>query len=63
MRRIVAVRLSVANRYLVVIGVNFAKSQEAVPMIAVLDKCRLQRRFNAGNLGEVDVTLYLLLSG
>src|SRR5580704_14901060 len=32
-------------------------------MVAVIDKCRLQRGFNAGNFGEVDITLYLLLSG
>ena len=32
-------------------------------MVAVIDKCRLQRGFNASNLGEVDITLYLLLSG
>ena len=31
-------------------------------MITVIDECSLQRGFDAGNLGEVDISLYLLLS-
>jgi hypothetical protein len=41
--------------------VNLAEGEETVPIAAVVDEGGLQRRLDASNLGEVDVTLYLFL--
>src|SRR6185437_7743146 len=46
-----------------VVGVDFRKGEEAVPVAAVIDERRLQRRFDAGDLGEVDVTAKLFAVG
>ena len=35
-------RLPVGDRDLIIVGMNFAESQEAVPIAAVVDECRLQ---------------------
>lgn len=53
-------RLTIGDGDLVVIGVDFAESEKAVAVAAVFDEGGLQRRFNARNLGEVDVTAELL---
>ena len=42
---------------------DFAEGEEAVPIAAEIDESRLQRRFDSGYLGEVDVALDLLVIG
>jgi hypothetical protein len=42
---------------------NFAEGEEAVAIAAKVDKSRLQRWFNPGYLGEVDIALDLLVFG
>ena len=53
-------RLPVGDRDLIVVGMDFGKRQEAVAVAAVIDEGRLQRRLNARDLGEIDVTAQLL---
>ncbi len=36
---------------LIIIGVDFAEGQEAVAVSAIVDECRLERRFDPGYLG------------
>ncbi len=56
-------RLPVGDRDLIVVGMNFAEGQEAVAVAAVVDERRLQRRFDARNLGEIDVAAELFAVG
>lgn len=57
-------RLPVGDGDLVIIGMNFAEGEEAMAVAAIFDESRLQRRFNAGDLGEVDIAAKLFaLSG
>jgi hypothetical protein len=57
-------RLTVGDRNLIVVRMDFAERKEAVAISAVFDECSLQRRFDAGNLGQIDVTAQLFaLSG
>jgi hypothetical protein len=56
-------RLPIRDRDLVVVGMDFAESQEAMAVAAILDEGRLQRRLYAGNLGEVDVAAQLFALG
>ena len=42
---------------------DFAERQEAVPVAAIFDEGGLQRRFDARDLGEVDVAAQLLALG
>ena len=53
-------RLPVGDRNLIVVGMDFGERQEAVAVAAVIDERRLQRRFDARDLGEIDVTAQLL---
>ena len=53
-------RLPVGDRDLVIVGMDFGERQEAVAVAAVIDERRLQRRFNPGDFGEVNVTAKLL---
>ena len=53
-------RLPVGDRNLIVVGMDFREGQKAVAVAAVIDKCRLQRRLNPGDFGEIDVTAKLL---
>ena len=46
---------------LVIIGVDFAKGEEAVAIAAIVDERRLERRFDPSYLGEIDVTLELFV--
>ena len=46
---------------LIVVGVDLAERQEAVPLAAIVDECGLQRRFDPRHLGEIDVAFQLLL--
>jgi len=55
--------LAVGLRDLVIIGVDFAEGQEAVAVAAIIDECRLQRRFDAGHLGKIDIPFELLVLG
>jgi len=55
--------LAVGDRYLVVIGMNFAERQKPVPVSAVVDEGGLKRRLHAHHLGQVDVPLELFLAG
>ena len=48
-------RLTIGHRDLVVVGMDFVEGEEAVPVAAVLDEGRLQRRLNARHLGEIDI--------
>ena len=54
---------AVCLRNLIVVGVDFAEGEEAVPVAAEIDERRLQAGFYSGYLGEVDVTLDLLVFG
>ncbi|WP_456732587.1 hypothetical protein [Bradyrhizobium sp. USDA 3364] len=56
-------RLTVGDRDLVVVGMDFAEGQEAVPVAAILDEGSLQRRLYARDLGEVNVAAQLLALG
>ncbi|GBD42403.1 hypothetical protein HRbin39_01794 [bacterium HR39] len=55
--------LPVGLRDLVVVGMDLAEGQEAVPIAAVVDEGGLQRRFDPDDLGEIDVTLELTAAG
>ena len=46
---------------LIIIRVDFAEGQEAVAVATEIDERRLQRRFDPGYLGEIDVALDLLV--
>ena len=48
-------RLTVGDRNLVVIRMNFRESQKPVAIAAVVDEGRLQRRLDAHDLGEINV--------
>ena len=53
--------LTVGDRDLIVVGVNFSKGEEAVAVAAVIHEGRLKRRLNARHLGEIDIAPELLL--
>ncbi len=48
---------AVGDGDLIVVGVDFREGEEAVPVAAILDERRLERRFDADDLREVDVAL------
>ena len=53
----------VADRDAVIVRMDFAEGEEAVPVAAIIDKGGLQRRFDPRYLRKVDVAFYLLLGG
>ena len=55
--------LTVGNRNLVVVGMDFTEGEEAVAISAVFDERGLKRGFNARDLGEIDVAAQLLALG
>ncbi|WP_409334504.1 hypothetical protein [Bradyrhizobium jicamae] len=55
--------LTVGDRNLVVVGMDFAEGQEAVPVSAIFDEGGLQRRLYARDLGEIDIAAQLLALG
>ena len=55
--------LTVGDRDLIIIGMDFAEGQKAVAVTAILDEGRLQRGFYPRDLGEVDVAAQLLALG
>jgi hypothetical protein len=56
-------RLTVGDRDLIIVGMDFAEGEEAVAVAAIFDEGRLQRRFYARDLGEVDIAAQLLALG
>jgi hypothetical protein len=56
-------RLTVGDRDLVIVGMDFAEGEEAVAVAAIFDEGRLQRRLYARDLGEVDIAAQLLALG
>src|SRR3546814_17849958 len=49
---------------MIIIGMNFGKSEKAVAIAAIIHKSSLKRRFNPCYLGEIDVSFELfVLSG
>jgi len=57
-------RLTIGDRDLIIVRMNFAEGKKAVAVAAVFDKGSLKRRLNARDLGEVDVAAKLFaLSG
>src|SRR5580704_10265772 len=52
--------LPVGDRDLVVVGVDFAKRQEAVAIAAVIDESGLQRGLDPRHLRQIDVAAELL---
>ena len=55
--------LTVGDRNLIIIGMDFAEGQEAMAVAAILYEGRLQRWLYARNLGEVDIAAQLLALG
>jgi hypothetical protein len=56
--------LTVGDRDLIIVGVDFAEGEKAVAIAAILDEGRLQGRLDARDLGEIDVAAQLFaLSG
>jgi hypothetical protein len=56
-------RLTVGDRDLVIVRMDFAKGEEAVAVAAIFDKGGLQRGFDARDLGEIDIAAKLLALG
>jgi hypothetical protein len=56
-------RLTVGDRDLIIVGVDFAEGEEAVAVAAIFDEGRLQGRLYARDLGEVDIAAQLLALG
>jgi hypothetical protein len=56
-------RLTVGDRDLVIIGMDFAEGEEAVAVAAIFDEGGLQRRFYPRDLGEVDIAAQLFALG
>src|SRR3546814_12537428 len=46
---------------LIIIGMNFGKSEKAVAIAAIIHKSRLKRRFNPCYLGAIDVSFELFV--
>jgi hypothetical protein len=55
--------LSVGDRDLVIIGMDFGEGQEALAVAAIFDKGCLQRRLYARHLGEIDIAFERPLGG
>jgi hypothetical protein len=56
-------RLTVGDRDLIIVGMDFAEGEEAVAIAAIFDERGLQRRFYARDLGEIDSAAQLLALG
>ena len=52
-------RLTIGDRDLVIVGMNFAEGEEAVAIAAIFDEGGLQRRFDARDLRQIDVAAQL----
>ena len=56
-------RLTVGDRDLVIVGMDFAEGQKSVAVATIFDEGGLQRRLYARDFGEVDITAQLLAVG
>jgi hypothetical protein len=56
-------RLTVGDRDLIIVGMDFAEGQEPMAIAAIFDEGRLQRRLYARDLGEIDVSTKLFALG
>jgi amino acid transporter len=56
-------RLTVGDRDLIIVGMDFAEGEEAVAVAAILDERRLQRRFYPRDFGEIDIAAQLFALG
>jgi hypothetical protein len=56
-------RLTVGDRDLVIVGMDFAEGQKTVAVAAIFDESRLQRRLYARDFGEVDIPAQLFALG
>jgi hypothetical protein len=56
-------RLSIGDRNLIIVGMDFAEGQKAVAVAAIFDEGGLQRRFYARDLREIDISTQLLALG
>jgi len=56
-------RLTVGDRDLIIVGMDFAEGEETVTVAAIFDEGGLQRRFYARDLGEINVAAQLLALG
>ena len=54
---------AVGDRDLIVVGMDFREGQEAMAVAAIFHERRLQRRFDADDLGQIDVALEGLAGG
>ena len=50
---------AILARNLIIVGMDFGESEKAVAVAAVIDEGRLEGRFDARDLGEIDVALEL----
>ena len=56
-------RLTVGDRDLVIIGMDFAEGEKTVAVATIFDEGRLQRRLYARDLGEVNIAAQLFALG
>ncbi len=56
-------RLTIGDRNLIIVRMDFAEGKEAVAVAAIFDEGGLQRRLYARDLGEVDVAAQLFALG
>jgi hypothetical protein len=56
-------RLTIGDRDLIIVGMDFAEGEEPVAVAAIFDESGLKRRLNARDLGEIDVAAQLLALG
>ncbi|MDR3488501.1 MAG: hypothetical protein P4M05_26815 [Bradyrhizobium sp.] len=56
-------RLTIGDRNLIIVRMDFAEGQKAVAVAAIFDEGGLQRRFYARDLGEIDISTQLLALG
>src|SRR5258708_3065563 len=55
--------LTVGDGDLIIVRMNFGKSEESVAIAAVVDKGRLERGLHPRHLGEIDIAAQGLLIG
>ena len=54
-------RVAVGLGDLIIVRMDFAEGEEAVAIAAIVDERRLQRRFDAGHLGKIDIPFELFV--
>ena len=48
-------RLSIGDRNLIIVRMNFGEGEKTVAIAAIVDESRLEGRLDASDLGEVDI--------